>query len=229
MKKIISSVKDIVFAYFIQYIMIVFLIGIYIMNFNKDAINNVELIYRYMIIGLTITTIPLTIYLYKKNYRKESKINYKNLVLMIPLGISISLFYNMLTINYVSSKEVMDLNVIILILYTAFLGPIFEEILFRYTALYKAKKYFKESVAVILITIIFALLHTGIINILYAFLIGLVLSIMYKKYNNIIYPIIIHISANFTSIFIKEYSLVCLIISVIMLITSILIIKKQKQ
>ena len=42
------------------------------------------------------------------------------------------------------------------------------------------------------------ILYSSIIvnNILYAFLIGLVLAIVYKKYNNIIYPILVHISAN---------------------------------
>jgi len=132
----------------------------------------------------------------------------------------------MLTINLAPYKTLIDINIMITILYTSLLGPIFEEILFRYVALNKAKKYYKESSAIILITLIFALLHSGIINILYAFLIGLVLAMLYKKYNNILYPILLHVSANLTSVFIKGYNLYLLIIGFTLLLISSLIIKK---
>jgi len=148
---------------------------------------------------------------------------------MIPLGIGTSLFYNMLTINFQPEQTLINLNIVILILYTVILGPIFEELVFRYVSLRKAKEVYKEKTAIIIISLIFALLHTGLINIIYAFIIGLLLSLIYKKYQNIIYPIIIHISANLTSIFIKDFNLILLIISIVLLLITYITLKKQKH
>lgn len=229
MKKFWYSIKTMVYAYTVQYLTLIFAILAYIYVTNDEEILLSPKLYTYIIIGITITIIPLTIYLYKKNYQKESKINYQKLLSMIPLGIGISLFYNMLTINLKQSVPLMDLSLPVLIIYTAIIGPIYEEIVFRYVSLTKAKEMYTNKTAIILITTIFALMHSGIINIIYAFIIGLILALIYQKYKNIIYPIIIHISANFTSIFIKGYNTYLLIISIILLIVSIYLIKKQNS
>ncbi|MBQ8219485.1 MAG: CPBP family intramembrane metalloprotease [Bacilli bacterium] len=230
MKNIWYSIKDIIISYLVIYISIISFILLYIFISNDiNLINNPDNIYKYSIIGMSLSMIPLTIYLYKKNYQKEVRIDYQKILLMIPLGISISLFYNMLTIEFQSSKTIVNLNLFIVIIYTAILGPIFEEILFRYTALNKARKNYKEKYAILLVTIVFALMHSGIINMAYAFILGLVLAIIYKKYQNILYPITVHISANFISIFLKEYNLYLLMISLLGLFISIILLKKQKH
>lgn len=224
MEKLWYSIKTIIYAYVIQYISISISILIYIL-LNKD-INNINSIYKYAVVGITITIIPISIYLFKKYHRTESNLELKKIFPMISLGLSISLFYNMLTINLQQEKNIINLNIFILILYTVILGPIYEEILFRYISLNKAKEKYSKKNAIIIITIIFALSHTNIINIIYAFLLGLVLSYIYIKYNNILYPIVIHISANLMSIFISKFSLIALILSTIFLSFTILYLKR---
>jgi len=191
---------------------------------------NTTTLYKYVIIILTITIIPISIYLYKKYQRKENKIETHKLLLMIPLGISISLFYNMLTIDYIENKTIINLNIFILLLYSTLIGPIYEEIVFRYVSLRKAKQVYKENTAIILITIVFSLTHItkGMSNIIYALILGLLLSYVYKKHKNIIYPIVLHISANLTSFFIKEYNPIVLIISIITLIIYYIYFKNKK-
>lgn len=227
MKKLWYSIKTIVYSYSIQYIAIFLAIIIYILlNGDKTILANIDAIYKFTIIGITITIIPLSIYLYKKYKIKEPKIELKKIIPMIPLGLSISLFYNMLTINLQPEKTLINLNLIVIILYTVIIGPIFEELVFRYIALRKAQEKYSIKNAIFIISITFALMHSGLINIIYAFIIGLILSYIYIKYKNIIYPIIVHISANLMSIFITEFNIIALIISSIFLVLTLIYIKK---
>ena len=196
MKKIWYIFKDIILSYLIMYLAVIIFLIIYILTTNNSMLlNNPNAIYKYAIIGLTISMIPITIYLYKKNYHQ-------------------------------SKKTILNLSLPIIILYTSILGPIFEEILFRYTALSKAKKVLPKKYAIILISLIFALVHNNLITIIYAFILGLLLSIILEKYQNIVYPIIVHIFANLTSVFLTNSNLFLLIISTISLLIIFLRMKK---
>ena len=135
MKKFWNSVKPIIYSYTAQYLSIFAAIIVYILlNKDKYILNDIDAIYKFTIIGITITLIPISIYLYKKYKIKETKIDIKKLLLMIPLGLSISLFYNMLTINFQTNKTIIDLNIILIVAYMVILGPIFEELVFRYVS-----------------------------------------------------------------------------------------------
>ena len=176
-----------------------------------------------------ISLIPISIYLLKKHKINETKIEIKKTIPIIILGLSISLFFNMLTINFQDKNPLINLNIILLISYVVIIAPIFEELLFRYIALREARKNYQDKTAIIIISLIFALMHTDIITIIYTFLLGIILSYIYIKYKNIIYPITLHISANLMSIFIKEFNLTALIISIIFLVSTIIYIKKAKH
>ena len=229
MKKIWYSIKTICLSYLVQTIAMFIGIIFYIILNKELSEINMDILIKYLIIAVTISTVPISLFLLKKYRLKETKIEYPKLLLMIPLGVGISLFYNMLTINLLEEGTLLNLNIILLILYTAILGPIYEELVFRYVALRKAKEVYKENTAIIVITTFFALLHTGIISIIYAFIIGLILAYVYKKHKNILYPIMIHISANFTSIFIKGFNIWLLLISIIILVLTYIFLKKQKH
>lgn len=146
---------------------------------------------------------------------------------MIPLGVTISLIYNNLTITFKEPSILTTKNIIIIILYTSIIGPIFEEILFRYVTYNKLKDIYNSNISILITTTIFSLLHQGLISIAYAFILGLILSYIYKKTRNILYPITIHISANFASIFITSYQPIVLILSIIILLITIYLIKKH--
>jgi len=226
MKKLWYAIKSIVYMYTIQYIVCIGAILLYLIFSNKGDILEYDIIYKYLIIGITITIIPMITYILRKYQQKEKKINIKKLLLTVPLGFGISWFYNMLTINFQESTELMNLHIIVIILYTVILGPIFEELLFRYVALRKAEEVYSKKTALIIISCVFALLHSGIIGVLYAFLIGLILGRVYQKEKNILYPIAIHISANLASIFVTGYNTWFLLVSIILLV---LVIWCQKK
>lgn len=217
MKKIWSVISPIVYSYLVQFLACIAAIFGYVLLSHDGENLNFDIIYKYLIIAITITIVPISLYILKKNYRKEPKINLKKLLLLIPLGFGLSWLYNMLTINFQPPTELMDLNIIIIILYTVILGPIFEEILFRYLALRKAESIYSHKNALLIVTATFALLHSGLIGILYAFLLGLILGRIYQKEKNILYPIVLHISANLASIFVTSYNSLLLIISICLL------------
>ena len=69
---------------------------------------------------------------------------------MIPLGVGLSWLFNMMTINLQEDNMLMNLSTWLLVLFTVILGPIFEELVFRYVALKKGEEekqfaYFSSS------------------------------------------------------------------------------------
>lgn len=230
MKRLWLSIKPIIYTYIVQYILIFIGIVFYI-ALTKDAniITNEIKLYNFITICTMISLIPITIYLLKKHKIKETKLEIKKIIPIIILGLNFSLFFNMLTINFQEENPITNLNIILLIIYAVIIAPIFEELLFRYIALKDARKNYQDKIAILIISISFALMHTGIINIIYTFIFGIILSYIYIKYKNIIYPIIMHASANLMSLLISEFNLLYLIISIILLTITIIYIKKAKH
>ena len=85
---------------------------------------------------------------------------------------------------------------IILIISSGIVGPILEELLFRGIVYNDLKKFNMVKQSMILCTIIFAIFHGSISQIIYAYIIGYVLIYLYKYTNNLIYPITFHIISN---------------------------------
>ena len=81
----------------------------------------------------------------------------------------------------------------------AILPAVCEEFLFRWAIFNKLKKYGKLF-SIVVTSVFFSLTHMSINQLIYPFLMGLLLaSIMYKE-NNIIYSIVVHFVCNFISI-----------------------------
>ena len=114
-----------------------------------------------------------------------------------------------------------NIPLIILLISSGIIGPIYEEILFRYILLNRLKTFNSTTKSIILNSIIFALIHINPIKICYAFILGLILNLTYQKYNNIIAPILIHASANIISLFLTEFNIYILILSTMSLIITI--------
>lgn len=144
--------------------------------------------------------------LYKK-YNKEvketkTKILLSDSLLLIVLGFSISLVYNSACISVNNVFEISNLfsesnnNYLNIIIGTIVVGPILEEYIFRgivYHRLLKNNSFIKSM---ILTGIVFALTHSNIVQIIYAFIFNFVLVVIYEKYSSIKSSSIVHMSAN---------------------------------
>lgn len=183
---------------------ILFVLGIILKLINNDIdiasfINNNS--YLVSIFNLIIF-LPFFLKVYKK-YKDKYNDNLKDIPKIIIFGVLLSYVLNsiiylikmFLNINIVN----FDLN-IFYVINIALVGPILEEYLFRGIVFNKLLGFNSEKKAYFISVIIFALFHTGgILNIIYAFIMGLILTKLYINYKNINENIIFHIAINTTS------------------------------
>lgn len=218
MKYIIKSSKEIFITYILNYIIIIITGLIY----KALGYNNLEFLVNNIIPYILLIFYTLTIiYLYKKNYIKEHKLNKRKSFSLILLGISIAIFLNMIIFLLLPSTIKVTIPVYLSLISSGIIGPIYEEILFRYLLYNRLKSKYSIRKSILITTIIFALIHISPIKIIYAFILGLILNITYEKYHNIKAPILIHIAANTIVIFLYEYNTYILLLSIINLIISI--------
>jgi len=172
-------------------------------------LNNFLIDYKLLItiIGVAIF-LPIFLKLFNK-YKNKENIKIKNLdtLLLIILGITICFIFNIGLFYLNKAFKVMsflvydfDIHLLIAIICTGIIGPILEEFLFRGIVYNHLKTFEEPKTAMILGSLIFALVHTNYVNMVYAFLIGLVLIFVYEKYKTLKAPIILHIAANTTNI-----------------------------
>lgn len=183
---------------------------------------------NYLVYILLIYYIFMIIYLYKNNKKEEQNLKIKNYFGLIVLGISIATIYNMIIFKFSPITTKSSTPLFLLIISTGIVGPILEEMLFRYVFYNRLKKKYSKKTAIIINSIIFGLIHLNLINIIYAFILGIVLNLAYEKYHSIKAPILIHVAGNIIVLFLYEYSLLILVFAIINLIISIYIIKQSE-
>lgn len=118
----------------------------------------------------------------------------------------------------------------LLLLSTGILVSIMEEIVFRYGLCGTLARNNKKT-ALILSAIIFGVVHGNIIQAVYATVLGLIMGMLYLKYENLIYPIIVHIAINSSSVIVSEigYEWIICAVGLVSLIICILMIKSQPE
>lgn len=212
MKNLVLSLKEIFIMILIQYITIFI-----IFCTNKN-----------IILANIIILIEELIYIITKI--RNIKFNNDNYFPYIIFGISICIIYNMIIFLLGHKNNITtDINIILSIISTGLIGPIFEELLFRYSFINKLNKYNYNSVIIIFISsVIFSILHTNLINMIYALIIGIINSYLYIKKKNISIPIVIHISINILSIFLTNFNIYILSLGIILSIISLVIFRIKK-
>ena len=223
-KKLLKSLIPLYILLLLNPILLFIIASVYA-TYNIDNLTN--FINNYGGIILILTNITYIIYIIKKHRIKVNKYNLIDNYPKIYLFISIPLFLNSL-ILLINNQKIPTINIYIALFGSAIIGPILEELVFRYLIYNNLNKFNKKNTSIILSSLIFALVHNGFINIVYAFIIGTILTIIYSKNKNIKEVIILHMVANLMSLLIKEYNPIILISSFICLIFSLYIIKMNK-
>ena len=77
-----------------------------------------------------------------------------------------------------------------------FIGPFFEELIFRKTIIDSSRKYGSKE-AIIFSAVCFGIFHGNFEQLFYALFVGLILGYIYEKYGKVIYTFIIHALINF--------------------------------
>lgn len=211
-KNLFLSLREILLIMLIQYILLFGCITLFGMD-------------KSIILGTIILSLFELIYIFIK--LKEIKLSFKhNYFPYMLLGISISIIYNMIIFKLGIKFDITSIPLILDIIASGIIGPIFEEILFRYSLINKLSKFNNNTLCILLSSFIFAICHNGITTIIYAFIIGLFNSYYYIKKKDILVPIIIHISANIVSSFLFDFNLYILILGIILFVIGITTSKK---
>lgn len=223
-KKLLKSLIPLYILLLLNPILLFIIASVYA-TYNIDNLTN--FINNYGGIILILTNITYIIYIIKKHRIKVNKYNLIDNYPKIYLFISIPLFLNSM-ILLINNQKIPTINIYIALFGSVIIGPILEELVFRYLIYNNLNKFNNKNTSIILSSIIFALVHNGFINIVYAFIIGTILTIIYSKNKNIKEVIILHMVANLMSLLIKEYNPIILISSFLCLIFSLYIIKMNK-
>jgi len=204
----------------------------------NNYINSKTLI---IILITMIIFIPILYKVYKK-YKQKNNFNIKNIFIPITLGISISLIYNITLYNlnniitFTDIFELSKLPILVQIISSGICGPILEELVFRGIVYNKLKKFNKKMTAIVLTSLIFGIIHSNIINGIYAFGVSFILIYLYEKYKTLKAPILMHIFLNTTIILVmplimKNYlifNLYLLFVSIFVLMIIRVYIKSDK-
>ena len=224
--KIVKDCKEILFVYIIQ-ILLVVIFSFICTLLNIDVIKAMENYFYYIVI---VFYVLLMIYFYKTNRIKDNVVDINSYYIYVYFVLSVSIFLNMLFFYFNINKEVSNsVNTILLIISSGLLGPIVEEYLFRKILLNRLLERYSIKKAIIVESFIFSLFHTSINGFIYAFIIGMLLSMIYVKYKNIKLVILCHMISNIFVLFLSCYNFNILLLSFICILISLLVIYKDKM
>lgn len=223
----VLSLKEIVVVYILQYIVILGSSYIYLSIDPKGDVTGFLTTMGYIL--LILFDIIVAIYLYLKNKRKEKKVKVTDYFPVVYLGIGMAVALNMLIFLFNLNNEMADLNIYLAILSSGIIGPILEEMLFRYVFLNRLRNFFTTRNAILLSSLVFALLHGDIITMIYAFIMGFIFAYVYVKYDNIKVSIMCHISANTIVIFLTSFNIWILLLGLFGVWISIYLILRDNK
>ena len=223
----VLSLKEIVVVYILQYIVILGSSYIYLSIDPKGDVKGFLTTMGYIL--LILFDIIVAIYLYLKNKRKEKKVKVTDYFPVVYLGIGMAVALNMLIFLFNLNNEMADLNIYLAILSSGIIGPILEEMLFRYVFLNRLSNFFTMRNAILLSSLVFALLHGDIITMIYAFIMGFIFAYVYVKYDNIKVSIMCHISANTIVIFLTSFNIWILLLGLFGVWISIYLILRDNK
>ena len=223
----VLSLKEIVVVYILQYIVILGSSYIYLSIDPKGDVTGFLTTMGYIL--LILFDIIVAIYLYLRNKRKEKKVKVTDYFPVVYLGIGMAVALNMLIFLFNLNNEMADLNIYLAILSSGIIGPILEEILFRYVFLNRLRNFFTTRNAILLSSLVFALLHGDIITMIYAFIMGFIFAYVYVKYDNIKVSIMCHIGANTIVIFLTSFNIWILLLGLFGVWISIYLILRDNK
>lgn len=146
--------------------------------------------------------------LYEDATLEYKELDWKKIFILLGMGLGFGFFFSalvtviplpeMLRESYRSSSNGLnhDTDPLLALLSTAILAPVAEEIVFRGYMLNRLLSWFKENHSTVITSVIFALCHVSLVWIVYAFLMGLLLSRVSIEEDNIAYSIALHLGFN---------------------------------
>ncbi len=209
--------KEIIFTYIMNYAIVV----ISSCCFVFLGWGSVDFFLQNIAIYLTVFfNLFITIYLYLKNRKVDKILNFKKCFSLISFGISLAIFLNMIIFLFQKSEVNTSIPIFIAFLASGIVGPVYEEILFRYIFLSRLRLKYSLKKSILICSGVFAILHFSPVYIIYAFIMGIFFAIIYIKEDSIFAPILVHISANSVVLLLCCFDFKIFLLSIINLLIS---------
>ena len=154
----------------------------------------------YVVLINAFVFVPILMHQYGKTKQKrKQKLTFSPFLILSP--IAFCLLFHIPLIGMGVRYEVTNTSYFwILVMSEGIVGPILEEYLFRGVVYQKLKALYSTKNAMIFCTILFALFHDNLLQIVFALLLGTILILLYEKYQDIKVPILFHSIVNLVSL-----------------------------
>lgn len=221
---LLLSVREIFIVMFMQYIML--FICVFSMGVDKSILWGSIFLVSFEIIYIVWKMSSIK--------RRGNHINFAIFKLRyfpyILIGIGINILYNMVIFKLGMEFDVtVNFPIIITIICSGIIGPIFEELLCKYDLIERLEKFNSNKFLIIIFSsIIFGIVHINMVSSIYGFIVGIVSSYFYMKDKDFAKPLIMHMAGNVTAIMLGGYNPIILILGIILTIIGFLIIKIKK-
>lgn len=128
--------------------------------------------------------------------------------------------------SFIQHDEIFNANPILAFISVAILAPIVEEIIFRGIIFNEAAKYKDGAFPIIISALLFGLAHMQPIQIVYAFIVGLIFGFVYSKTHSLPIVMFLHMLNNLLTLFPEPFSTFISIIQILCIIPMIYLLKK---
>lgn len=128
--------------------------------------------------------------------------------------------------SFFEHNEIFNANPILAFISVVILAPIVEEIIFRGVIFNEASKYKRGAFPIIISALLFGLAHMQPIQIVYAFIIGLIFAFVYSKTHSLPIVMFLHMLNNLLTLAPEPLSTFISVIQVICIIPMIYLLKK---
>lgn len=166
-----------------------------------------------------LVMLPVVLWLYSRN-KKMGKIRIKKAeykawtyILIVVGAVVISQAFTWImnqagvtqTFSNEAQESLMAGALVVQIAGFGLIAPVTEELIFRGLLYGRMKSFLKGYQAVLLSSAVFALYHGNMVQIIYAFPMGLILIYVYEKWGDLKAPIVFHMAANLVSVLINAF------------------------
>lgn len=169
-----------------------------------------------------LCTIPLTLFLFCKDRKAEKERNVPQAVMapawkyiwILILGMAVCIGASSLSVmtdlaffseSYQETSEVLySAGFFVQVVCLGIISPIAEELMFRGVLFKRVREKNGFVQSALGASVIFAVTHGNMVQILYAFGLGMLLAYVYEKYGSFKAPVCLHIAANMTSLIFTE-------------------------
>lgn len=128
--------------------------------------------------------------------------------------------------SFIQHDKIFNANPILAFISVAILAPIVEEIIFRGIIFNESSKYKGGAFPIIISALLFGLAHMQPIQIVYAFIVGLIFGFVYSKTHSLPIVMFLHMLNNLLTLFPEPFSTFISIIQVLSIIPMIYLLRK---